>query len=246
MSIHAELHDKMPFIYSEDILTSDVFTAFRYLPAGMGIIGFLRTVEGLAGLIEAPDESSSCAIYFWPRGSTKEPDVLLELAIGGRLYHVVVEAKYRSGASNTEDELDEEGKSIRTIGNQLAAEFRELQQGSYRVRVGGSSWHELRLASAPNDRALLYLTAHQTPPQREIAKFAEYHPQSTDKLSWASWYDVYEYLAGSAELRSRSPYCEIVEDLLALLRKKSFCPLLAVPQPPLVQPGSLPEYRWLG
>ena len=82
MSIPAELHDKMPFIYSEDILTSDVFTAFR------------------------------------------------------------------SGASNTEDELDEGGEAIQVIGNQLAAEFQELQQGSYRVRAGHSSWQWLRLASA--------------------------------------------------------------------------------------------------
>lgn len=64
MSIAAELHGKAPFIYSEDLLTSDVFTGFRYLPADEGVIGFLRSVEGLADVIEAPDPSSTCDIYF--------------------------------------------------------------------------------------------------------------------------------------------------------------------------------------
>ena len=53
----AEIHGKSPYIYSEDILTADVFTAFRYLPAEVGIVGFLRSIEEVAGIIPAAAHS---------------------------------------------------------------------------------------------------------------------------------------------------------------------------------------------
>jgi hypothetical protein len=45
MSIAAALYGKTP-LSERGVLTSDVFTAFRYLPAHTGIAGFLRTVPG--------------------------------------------------------------------------------------------------------------------------------------------------------------------------------------------------------
>ena len=76
----AEIYGKTPFIYFEDLLTADVFAAFRYLPSDIGIIGFLRSIPGLAPLIEKPDEHSTCTFHFWLVGSAigREPDVLLE------------------------------------------------------------------------------------------------------------------------------------------------------------------------
>ncbi|GAY77984.1 hypothetical protein NBRC111894_3538 [Sporolactobacillus inulinus] len=39
----AELHGKIPKLEGrEDLLTSDVFSAFRYLPVNLGLIPFLR------------------------------------------------------------------------------------------------------------------------------------------------------------------------------------------------------------
>ncbi|HSH01736.1 MAG TPA: hypothetical protein VLL52_04395 [Anaerolineae bacterium] len=43
----AEIHRKTPFTYFEDLLTADVFMAFKYLPPYLGIIPFLRTVPTL-------------------------------------------------------------------------------------------------------------------------------------------------------------------------------------------------------
>jgi hypothetical protein len=247
MSITAELHGKTPFTYFEDLLTSDVFTVFRYLPADKGIIGFLRTVRGMDAVIEAPDPDSTCKLHFWPRGRYREPDLLLELSIRGRLYHVVIEAKYLSGPSDSEDsEATEAGETVRVIGNQLAGEFEELQHGHYRVRAGGWRWLPLELRSASEDRALVYLTAHDLPPEEVLCQFRRYHPESVDKLFWASWYQIYEYLAADTESWRLPPYREIIGDLLALLRQKGFSSFRGIPRAPELQQGSLPRHHWLG
>ena len=76
----AEIHGKTPFDYYEDLLTADVFAAFRYLPADAGIIGFLRSIENVADVIVQPEASSTCEFHFWPLGELcrREPDLLLE------------------------------------------------------------------------------------------------------------------------------------------------------------------------
>lgn len=173
--------------------------------------------------------------------------MLLELNIRSRLYHVVVETKYLSGPSDSEDvTVSEGGETVLVIGNQLAAEFEDLQHGHYRVRTGRWASRPLPLESAPGDRLLLYLTAHSRRPQGEMRGFRRYHPASADKLFWASWYQVYDYLAARVELWGQAPYREIVGDLLALLRHKGFCPFHGLPTAPFLEVGSLPEYRWLG
>ncbi|MBK8988393.1 MAG: hypothetical protein IPM39_20390, partial [Chloroflexi bacterium] len=101
----AEIHGKTPFLYFEDLLTADVFAAFRYLPAQEGIYAFLRSVPGLGKKLPAlTGENVTATFYFWPMGEQRrrEPDMLLALQVGQRLIHVVVEAKYLSGASDLE------------------------------------------------------------------------------------------------------------------------------------------------
>lgn len=134
----AELHGKSPLTTSEDMLTANVFTAFRYLPAASGIIGFLRAIKGLGDIIPEPQREATAHYFFWPKGQMREPDVLLELRIDGALYHIVVETKYLSGATDREIEEIEEAEEIIPWGNQLADQLRELIKGVYTIRQDGS------------------------------------------------------------------------------------------------------------
>ena len=61
----AELHGKTPYAYSEDLLTADVFAAFRYLPVQEGIYAFLRSVPGLDKKLPAlTGENVTATFYF--------------------------------------------------------------------------------------------------------------------------------------------------------------------------------------
>ena len=166
----AEVYGKTPFTYFEDLLTADVFAAFRYLPPHIGIIGFLRTIPGLEKQIEQPNESSTCTFHFWPVGDVigREPDVLLEVEINGRISHIVIEAKYYSGPSDKDDEEIEINGDPQRTGNQLGDQLHDLESGVYRIFQDGSRNTQLTLSSRQEDRALIYLTAHPTRPNYEL------------------------------------------------------------------------------
>jgi hypothetical protein len=232
----AEIHGKMPLNYSEDILTADVFAAFRYLPADIGIAGFLRSIDGIADILPEPDEETVCEFHFWPLGTflNRKPDLLLELRIGGRVFHIVVEAKYLSGPSDIEDtDIEHEGELL-TIGNQLGDEYRDLQQGQYIVYKRGQRSEQYALASNAEDRLLLYLTAHVFRPQDELDRCIDYCPEIAGRLFWASWYDVYGYLDSVRETEHRFPNDRILDDALTLLHGKQFSLFQGITQPPEV------------
>lgn len=223
----AEIHGKSPLTTSEDLLTADVFSAFRYLPADRGIIGFLRSIEGVADVLPPPAETATARFFFWPLGVTREPDVLVELEMHGELYHVVVEAKYLSGPSDYDIVEVERAEEMVEWGNQLADQWRELQHGAYTVFQEGARVLPKTLASRPSNRLLLYLTAHPLKPVGEMARaLAAGHPH------WASWYDVYDYLAGQRQTLSAFPYRRIVADVLTLLKRKGFSSYEGVARPP--------------
>jgi hypothetical protein len=242
----AEIHGKMPIAGSEDLLTASVFGAFRYLPAREGIIGFLRSLGGAAPAIPEPDEEDQCTVHFWPMGllRRREPDVLLELSIGGRLWHVAGEAKYFSGPSDREDdELEHQGEVLRT-GNQLADEYIDLCHGHYEVYDGSWRGRKIVLESPLEHRLLLYLTAHIFPPQDDLKRSISYIPDLGGRLLWSSWYDVWSYLDTTAAQLGRFPYDRIVRDLLALLRKKGFSIYEGITLPPNLDVADLGGAFW--
>lgn len=237
----AEIHGKSALTKSEDFLTADVFTAFRYLPADTGIAGFLHSIEGMDGVLPAPRETATAAFYFWPVGATREPDVLIELDIDGELYHVVVEAKYLSGPSDREIVEVERGEETVEWGNQLADQLRELRRGEYRVRQEGVRLVPKTLASRPSNRLLLYLTSHPLQPVDDMARAL-----AAGEPCWANWYDVYDYLAAQREHHSAFPYNRIVADLLTLLKLKGFSSYEGVLRPPPLKPGQNNGSFWRG
>lgn len=91
MSYIAEIQGKSPFNVFEDFLTADVFAAFKYIPPHLGLVRFLRTIEGVDALIPEPDKTTVCKYFFWPwsEDSYTEPDLLVEIEhIRGYLLNV--------------------------------------------------------------------------------------------------------------------------------------------------------------
>jgi hypothetical protein len=244
----AEIHGKTPFDYYEDLLTADVFAAFRYLPAGAGIIGFLRSVENMATAIACPEGTSTCEFHFWPLGQLcrREPDLLLELDIGGRLYHVVVEVKYMSGPSDGEDvEISHRGESF-TIGNQLGDQFRDLLNGQYLVWGGSSRIESKPLTSRPEDRLQLYLTAHVSRPEEELERAMQRCPESRGRLFWTNWYQVHDYLRLAARVLQSFPYSRIIDDACTLLDQKQFSSFRGIKVPPVMDMQGIRGAFWKG
>ncbi|MCA9923384.1 MAG: hypothetical protein KC421_13475 [Anaerolineales bacterium] len=220
----AEIYGKTPFIYFEDLLTADVFAAFRYLPSDIGIIGFLRSIPGLESLIEKPDEHSTCTFHFWPVGSAigREPDVLLELEINGRILHIIIEAKYYSGPSDKDDEEIEINGDPQRVGNQLGDQLHDLEYGVYRIFQGSSRNTQLILNSRQANRFLIYLTAHAVKPTYELSRVSSYYQQAESKLFWSSWYHVHDYFRSLRPQLAQFPYSYILADVCALLDRKEF------------------------
>lgn len=218
----AEIHRKSPLTTSEDLLTADVFSAFRYLLADKGIVGFLRSVKGIGEVIPAPESSATANYFFWPLGRTREPDVLLELTVDGMLYHVVVEAKYTSGPSDREiEEIDGEEETV-LWGNQLADQMREMMAGTYTVWQKGKRNQTKRLNSPVGNRLLLYLTAHPARPRDTLQAAAKLYPTGASRLFWTSWYQISDYLQRQAATLREFPYRRVVADILTLLELKRF------------------------
>lgn len=244
----AEIHRKTPLIYSEDLLTADVFTAFRYLPPHHGAIGFLRSVEGIADILPAADNNSTCEVHFWPLGlyCNREPDLLLELDIRGRLFSVVVEAKYLSGPSDGPDtETVHQGKII-MLGNQLADQYRDLRNGQYLVWRGATRDRRKRLSSRVGDRFELYLTSHLFRPREDLDLCVQYCPEASGRLFWANWYHVYEYLASTKDAINEFPYNRIIDDICILLHEKGFSSFHGVTKPPEIEIGPVSGSFWKG
>ncbi|HSM56579.1 MAG TPA: hypothetical protein VK879_10535 [Candidatus Sulfomarinibacteraceae bacterium] len=220
------------------MLTANVFTAFRYLPAESGIIGFLRSVKGVGDILPRPTSRAEARFFFWPLGQTREPDVLLELRVNDTLYHVVIEAKYHSCPSDRDiEEIDGEEETF-LWGNQLADQLRELARGEYTV------WKKGRRNRT--NRLLIYLTAHPARPRNELQTSAALYPEGASRLFWTSWYQVSDYLQRQAGEFRQFPFDHIVSDILTLLELKQFTTFQGIRPLPALSVGADSGCFWTG
>ena len=150
------LHDQM-----EDLLTSDVFSACKYLRPTTLLVPFLKKARSLNDESPLVPNQIHCATYhFWPRLARFEPDVLIALERDDRIWMVLIEAKYLSGKSG--GPMDEEELSIASApSDQLAGEYYDLLTAEDRVGLPPD-----RIVS----RALIYLTAHRSMPTEDLQR----------------------------------------------------------------------------
>lgn len=204
----------------EDLLTSDVFSTCRYLPAATLLMPWMRTARNLNGKKLAhrlPPLATEPAYSFWPMLGRREPDLLITLP-GGRsgkhLTLLLVEAKYLSGKSWAGGELEEAEEAS---SDQLADEFLELTGTSVAAHAGSSLC----------DRIVLYVTAHRSIPKEEPGESVTKIPSSRGgavagkrDIYWMSWVELPSVIKRAMRTVVDAHQRLLLEDLLALLRRK--------------------------
>ncbi len=199
----AQLHNKLTRSEeeSEDLLTSNVFGAFKY----SGNLGLLcRFLSGArlrrgSGPILSLGDASACKYRFWPPfpGGDEagcEPDLVLRFDhTDGSRSLIAIEAKYRSGKSSR-------ATSDGDVNDQLAREWLCLRHEAQ--RLGCARF------------ALVYLTADVGMPKADIDEAIDELDRKrgiTADVAWLSWRRLPRLLDGAAE--------PILRDLDRLLRR---------------------------
>ncbi len=169
----------------EDLLTADVFGAYRYLPPRLGILPLLEHARdehgySLFGFLRArgaaPEGSGLARIRFWPSLTDgSEPDVLVILGAAAcePAVALLVEAKLHS----PQHEID----GCSQIGHYLQLHL----QGLYADHLADP---------CPSLRPLLFVTAHPAIPGDQLARARreahDHHPEiPLDDIGvfWVSW-----------------------------------------------------------
>ncbi len=209
------LHDQL-----EDLLTSDVFSACKYVRPQVLLLPYLRTACSLDGVTlseKLPGTNITKATYlFWPRMNFSEPDLLILLEDEHAKYSIVmVEAKYFSGKSG--GPLDEEDLQIASSPtDQLAREYQDLMSAESFLKIAPEKI---------NHRTLVYVTAHRSFPKASISEsineITHFSPSSSPiELYWTSWFTLLPIITAEPQILDWES--EILLDLQGLLEKKGF------------------------
>lgn len=196
----------------EDLLTSNVFGVWRYLPVELGLKQFLTTAENLDGdRIGGIEQAVRANSEFWQRKDfpgckPAQPDVLIEIVCSDeRRILLLVEAKYHSPKSSLRDESP-------LPNDQLAKEMLVLRREA-----------DLRHI---NRYGLVYVTADSSMP---IADLEEAIDELIDKnrdgdrqsFFWTTWYRLPAILADEGlQQRAREAsegYEKMMQDLHQIL-----------------------------
>ena len=188
----------------EDKLTGDIFGTLRYLPFDLGIGPILSASHSLElSEMMAENASPTYKMFFWPYHPDGELDVRIDLdnAIIG------IEVKYQSSLS-TEDEADYSsagGEGVDKVSvNQLSRESRIVRE-----------------VAGPNKKAFLILVAGDKDCADKISDVTGRNLiEDSVELAYISWQEIMLMLERQ---QSDNPlYTCILEDMVALLRKKGF------------------------
>ena len=192
----------------EDLLTSNVFGLWRYIPPELGLTQFLGTARRIDGQsLIVPTQIGKAQLDFWPRlqefGSNgAEPDVLINLVSPeGRKLLILVEAKFLSGKSSepNDDELP---------NDQLAREMQILRSIAGRKAV--------------DDYAIVYVTAQSALPRRDFQESISELGKKTgegsaDHFYWTTWRELPQILIEARVRASGSGERALLEDLGIIL-----------------------------
>ena len=219
----AEIHGKISHTGQnlsermEDLLTSDVFSACRYVKPEILLIPFLRQAKGLNGEILNSllnEQIKGTKYLFWPRLHLSEPDVLIAIEFAsGRFFLILIEAKYLSSKSSSA--LSEEELEVaETPVDQLAREYSDLL-------VAHESFHIPK--SKVVGRALVYVTAHRCIPKgslqeslTEIKRFTSI--AESVNLFWTNWFELHPI---ASEAKNAGGLKNVIlDDLRLLLERK--------------------------
>lgn len=174
----------------EDILTSNIFGALKYLAPEEGLLPFLSHAQTLDGKrpFESVPAGTKVEYVFWPWHAEQgcngcEPDVELRILLpDGKKMSVFIECKYFSGKSSEEDSEEEivETKQEPPI-DQLARQWSNLDVLAKREGAQPLLIYLTRDIGVPRDE----LEASRRAVQKGLSK-------SSFSCCWLSWHQLYE------------------------------------------------------
>jgi len=225
------------WVRAEDLLTADVFGAYRYLPPAVGVLPFLlrsETSKGMSlaswllGVGVATEALDEAHVVFWPDLAGKEPDVLVLLGAAGAppMLAVLVEAKLHSPQH----------------------EIADLSQVGFYAKQFAAG----RLSSVerlPDNRAVVFLTRHHVAPADELQRAERELGPGAVPIFWLNWQCA--LLTASEALKRDGLERGVrlhLEDLMADLRWRGmFLPqdLRSFPMPPLTPLAPVGSNAWL-
>lgn len=188
----------------EDLLTSNVFGSFKYLPPEDGLLPLLASSvdsNGNALPFDLQPISRERVKYdFWPwiqesTGEGCEPDVIITLELlNDEKIIILIEAKYLSGKSSEASDESEAPK------DQLAREWENLSRLAERKKA------------IP---VLLYVTAHLSYPSKSIEdsrRELALKRKESMRLFWISWRKLPKLYSNTKQ--------DILSDLVKVLRRQ--------------------------
>ncbi|WKU21116.1 hypothetical protein Q3A90_15160 [Priestia megaterium] len=221
--IQAELNGKVPssLLNSEDLLTSSVIGAFRYLSTPAIIVSILQNSINLNYKNFKLSNSliKQAQYYFWPSLKNSEPDVIILLENADGYFHLVcVEVKYNSGKSSYEDESVESIDRKNKERDQLARQFEDLHDSSvYSLfKITGE-----KIAST----SLVYLTNDASFPYNDLEEscsFIKKHLNARSNLYWLSWKNFHNEIKKFQNIENNQDNLILTDTQRLLERKELF------------------------
>lgn len=243
----AEIHGKLStHEHMEDLLTSDVFSTFKYLDVNNGLIPFLKKATRFNDNTPPNflEEIVEADYVFWPRTIylNREPDVLIILTKKNQsTITILIEAKYHSGKSNAHREKDATDKEKNPLehldGDQLAELFKELQDG--KIYISDPVIRDKYIQSAGN-RYLFFVTAHYASPRHDMVETfkvlekKQYFNQNYQYFFWVNWISIIGAIdeVNSRETWQNAPTMRyLLSDLKDLLKRKGLVPFSGFTKP---------------
>ncbi len=211
---------------AEDLLTSNVFGAFKYVTPDLALVPFLCKSVDKEGrtLADCLSNVRDVEYSFWPwmeehGGKGAEPDVLITLDHTDRTRSIVlIEAKLYSGKSSPADDKPD-------INDQLAREYDNLAKRAERERI--------------ESYFLVYCTADIAAPWEDIAESCAEYGQKRGKectIYWLSWRVLTDILLGSMN--------PILKDLREVLLRQNMFFYKGVPALPQGLQEFLPGWQF--
>jgi len=233
----AQLHNKLTRSEEdmEDLLTSNVFGIWSYLPievAEIGLLELLGTAQRLDGRrFAGPDKLEAIDLKFWPwlqEGDAKgaEPDVLIELTSSDlRKWLLIIESKYLSPKSSFPDKNDPRPN------DQLAREMHNLRR--------------MALKRGFDEYALIYVTAHTLVPRDDITEAIhelalKTSDSASDKFYWTTWRRLPSIL-NTVISSCEEPFCTLLSDLQTIVLRLG----LTFFEGMIVKGWSLGDHSWV-
>jgi len=231
----------------EDVLTADVFGAYRYLPLKYGLIPFLTHAQDengrtLEDFLDAQGVSLKgldyARIHFWPHFDDRsEPDLMLLLGTAPDRIQVALVTEVKFGAP--QHEMTYEGVTRSQISHYMIQHL----LGTYASPI--------RSSEIPGVRPLLYITSDRELPDQQIKRARSEVMQANPELSaaqlgifWCSW------IAAGKEARrlwkkhrhdvGEKPWLRLLYDLWQDLEHRGLMPkkpFRRIPQPADFQPA---------